>query len=290
MNPFLFRLCPAIKDIIWGGTRLSRDFCKAPEITRIAETWELSLHPDGLCTIAEGEHAGKPLRDLIEGDFPTLIKLIDAESDLSIQVHPAKTEMWIILDCEEGAQLVYGLNRPFDEGEVRAALERGEAESLLRYVPVHRGDVFFIPSGLVHAIGKGILIAEIQQNSNVTYRVYDYGRLQGGKPRELHIEQALAVIRDFNEEQIQAIRFSTHPRSGEEELAACPYFNTFRLEIEGNRTLPQRNSWQCLLCTEGEGTIDGMHMRAGDTFFALPEAGELTVSSQNRMTVLLTTV
>ncbi len=291
MSETLFKLAPACKDIIWGGTRLSQQYHKAQTVQRIAETWELSLHPDGLCRIAEGENEGKTLQEVLKtDDFPTLIKLIDAQNDLSIQVHPAKTEMWYIVDCEEGATLVYGLKDAFDEKTFREALENQTVESLLNYVPVHKGDVFFIPSGLTHAIGKGILIAEIQQSSNITYRVYDYGRLQNGKPRELHVEQALSTIRDFTEEELEAIRFSTHARISDEELAACPYFNTFRYDVKGSKTVPGHSAWQCLLCVEGEGTVSGRPICAGDTFFAMPNAEALTLFSEHGMTVLLTKV
>lgn len=293
----LFRLSPACKDTIWGGMRLSKEYGKAAVPTRIAETWELSLHPDGLCRVAEGEYAGKTLKEVLgREDFPTLIKLIDAQDDLSIQVHPAKTEMWYIVDCEEGATLIYGLKEAFCEESFRKALAEGRVEELLNTVPVHRGDVFFIPSGMVHAIGKGILIAEIQQNSNITYRVYDYGRLQNGKPRELHVEQAMAVIRDFTPEQLRELRFSSESGSATacegqgEMLAECPYFRTYRYALHAGEevVLPNAQGWQCLLCVEGTGSLNGQVLRAGDTFFAEEGVGALTLCSQDGMTVLVT--
>ncbi len=289
MNDKLFKLAPALKDIIWGGTRLSRDYGKSPNIRRIAETWELSCHEDGLCTVAEGTYAGKTLKEVLgDEQFPTLIKLIDAEDNLSVQVHPAKTEMWVVVDCAEGASLVYGLKDKFNEDTFRQALANGTVESLLNYVPVHRGDVFFIPSGLVHAIGRGILIAEIQQSSNITYRVYDYGRLQNGKPRELHVEQALSTIRDFAEDELNAIRFSLHDRRDENELAACPYFTTSRIKVQGNLTLPAQIGWQCAICIGGSGTIDSRPIKTGDTYFALSDAGQITLDAEDEMEILLT--
>ncbi len=290
MNNKIIKLTPACKDIIWGGTRLSREYRKAPEITRIAETWELSLHPDGLCTVSGGEYDGKTLKEVLGSpdDFPTLIKLIDAEADLSVQVHPAKTEMWVVVDCEEGASLVYGLKDKFDEATFREALANGTVESLLHYVPVHRGDVFFIPSGLIHAIGKGILIAEIQQSSNVTYRVYDYGRLQNGKPRELHVEQAIATVRDFTEEELNRLRFSLHPQKDESNLAACAYFDTYRIETQTETILPAASGWQCAICIGGSGRFGGHPIATGDTFFALPGAGEIPVTADGGITLLLT--
>lgn len=291
MNNKIIKLTPALKDIIWGGKKLSTTYHKAQSEQRIAETWELSLHPDGLCTVSEGADAGKTLKEVLGTEnFPTLIKLIDAQDNLSIQVHPSKTEMWYIVDCDEGASLVYGLKDSFDEKAFRRALENGTVESLLNYVPVHQGDVFFIPSGLTHAIGKGILIAEIQESSNITYRVYDYGRLQNGKPRELHVEQAMATIRDFTTEELDAIRFSTHPKASENELAACPFFNTLRYDIQGDKTLPAHNDWQCLMCVGGEGEIDERPFATGDTYFVMQGAGEIHLSSTNGMTVLLTKV
>ena len=214
------KLSPVFKDYLWGGTRLKTEFSKQSDMTPLAESWELSAHKDGQSTVAEGEYAGLTLtayldtvgREVLGTNcekydyFPLLIKLIDAKGDLSVQVHPSdeyalehegeygKTEMWYILDCDEGAALYYGFKEDTTREAYEAAIREGRLTDILNRVPVKRGDVFFIPAGTVHAIGAGILICEIQQNSNTTYRVYDYNRRdKDGNLRPLHVEKALAV-------------------------------------------------------------------------------------------------
>lgn len=198
------------------------EFGKEYDGDKLAETWELSCHPDGPSYVANGEYAGETLSEyiLMEGkkvtgthsrhysQFPLLIKFIDAKDDLSIQVHPddeyamknegqyGKTEMWYIVDCEEGASLYYGFSREVSKAEFEERIKNKTLLEVLNKVEVHKGDVLFIEPGTIHAIGKGNLIAEIQENSNVTYRVYDYGRKDAnGKERDLHIEKALQVTK-----------------------------------------------------------------------------------------------
>ena len=222
----IYSLYPAFKDYLWGGTRLRDEYGKKTDLPIVAESWELSCHKDGLSSIGiAGLDATNPvpLTEFIQmrgktevlgtrpaafSSFPVMIKLIDAKQDLSVQVHPddryarrvegsvGKTEMWYVVDCEEGAELLYGFNRPVTREEVKAAAENDTLLSLANHVPVHKGDVFWINAGTLHAIGKGILIAEIQQNSNLTYRLYDYGRVdKNGNKRPLHLEKALDVLR-----------------------------------------------------------------------------------------------
>ena len=287
MNAYPMKLEAVCKDILWGGEQLGKKFHKPAG--RIAEAWELTVHPEGVNRIENGENKGKTLAEYLGSaeNFPVMIKLIDAQDRLSIQVHPVKTEMWVILDCEPGAKLVYGLKEKFSEATFRAALENGTVEELLNFVPVRPGDVFFIPQGLVHAIGAGILIAEIQENSNVTYRVYDYGRLQNGKPRELHVEQAMRTIRDFTPEQIEAARYSCG-RGGENTLANCPLFRVDRLTVNGATEIPAADPFTAVVCTEGEGTLGGEKIRQGDSFFLPKDCG--TVKVTGRLELLLTTV
>lgn len=218
MYPLLLKA--PLKDYIWGGTRLKDDFGYVTDLEKAAEAWVLSCHEDGKCVIANGHMAGKTLDEAIsewgsgalgekcinENALPILVKLIDAKDRLSVQVHPCdeyarkhegdngKTELWYVIDCSEGAKLVYGLNKTVSKDEFRSKIEDNTLDDILNYVDVHKGDAFFIKSETVHAIGAGILIAEIQENSNVTYRVSDYGRIGAdGKPRALHIDKAVEV-------------------------------------------------------------------------------------------------
>lgn len=216
----ILRLSPACKSYLWGGNKLKKEFHKSFSGPILAETWELSCHPDGPSTIVSGVHKGQTLREYLTEagsqalgtncarfeDFPILIKLIDASKELSVQVHPnnayakknehqyGKTEMWYVIDCEPGAFLYYGLKKHVSKEEFRQHIADNTLDQILNAVSVHKGDTFFIAAGTIHAIGKGIVIAEIQQNSNVTYRVYDYGRIGAdGKPRDLHVDKALDV-------------------------------------------------------------------------------------------------
>ena len=217
----ILKLSPIFKDYIWGGTRLRDDFKMETDIDPVAEGWMLACHKDGMNTVDGGKYDKKTLQEVIdiEGSekvlgknskkfdyFPVLIKIIDAKNNLSIQVHPddeyakrvehefGKTEIWYVLDADNDAQLIYGFKNKISKEDFRKAIENNTLPEVLNSVKVQKGDLFFIEAGTVHAIGKGTLIAEIQQNSNSTYRVYDYGRLgKDGKPRELHIDKAVDV-------------------------------------------------------------------------------------------------
>ncbi len=252
MRPFYLKA--PIKDYIWGGTRLRELFGKESELERLAESWELSCHPDGECIIDGGEYDGMKLSSFVKehpeavstgfksGDsFPVLVKLIDARNDLSVQVHPddeyagkyendnGKTEMWYIIDAEQGAELVYGFREKLTKEEFRRAIEDNTLMDKVNRVPVKQGDVFFIEPGTLHAIGKGILIAEIQQSSNVTYRVYDYGRLGAdGKPRPLHIEKAIEVTNTEPSDPSRPVYGMELDGVVTQLLADCEYFNVNR--------------------------------------------------------------
>lgn len=277
MNKYPLKLSSVNKSIIWGGSKLSEKYGKGEG--KIAEAWELTVHPEGINVIENGEYKGMLLSEYLgsDKDFPIMIKLIDASDRLSVQVHPVKTEMWIVLEADEGASLVYGLKDNFNEKSFAEAVNEGRVEELLNYVPVKKGDVFFIPQGLVHAIGKGILIAEIQENSNITYRVYDYNRLQNGKPRELHVEQAIKTVKDFTEEEINAIRYSCG-KDNESVIASCPLFKVEKHTVCGDMTVDTEGGFVSVICLDGEGTVGDEKMIKGDSFF-LPEGmGKVTVS------------
>ncbi len=252
--PLLMR--PISKEILWGGDKLKKEYAKTAPFEKIAESWELTVRNDGMSVIANGPYAGMSLEKYISlgrteilgtnckkyDRFPLLIKFIDAADNLSVQVHPddayalpnenefGKTEMWYIMDAEPGAKLVYGLAEGCTLDEFAEAVKEGCVEEKLNYVEVHRGEVYFIPSGQVHAIGAGILIAEIQQNSNITYRVYDYNRRQSdGSLRQLHTEKALDVINIRTDEEIEEIRLAltkTSVKKKYETLCECEYFTS----------------------------------------------------------------
>ena len=288
MNKYPMKLTPVFKEIIWGGTKLKTDFSKDCSLDKLAESWELTVRHDGMNLIENGEYAGMTLEQYLGEDaagFPLLIKLIDACDKLSIQVHPddeyakekegeyGKTEMWYIVDAEPGAQLVYGL-RNYDKDSFKQAVAEGTLEQYLNYVDVHKGDVFFIPSGCVHAIGAGILIAEIQQSSNVTYRVYDYNRRGAdGKLRPLHVEKALDVIVDYTEDQINSIRYEDGYDA--KYLANCKYFKVEHLY--GACTLNAQDSFIHVLCLDGSGTVSGMPIAKGDSYFIPAGCGAVQI-------------
>ncbi|MFR5899233.1 MAG: type I phosphomannose isomerase catalytic subunit [Neglectibacter timonensis] len=217
----IIRLTPACKDYPWGGALLREKYGVNSDLEPLAEAWVLSCHPDGESIIAEGEHQGQRLSGYAAqyganfwgtkceefGGLPLLIKLIDAKTNLSIQVHPdnayalehehqyGKTEMWYVMEAAPDAYLYYGLKESVTKGELSKSITDGTIIDLLRAVPVHAGDLFFIPAGTIHAICRGTVIAEIQQNSNVTYRVFDYNRIgKDGKKRQLHVQQALRFL------------------------------------------------------------------------------------------------
>ncbi len=311
----VLKLKPACKDYLWGGTRLIRDYHKEYEGERLAETWELSFHPDGPSVIADGPFRGKTLKEYTDRmgkeiwgkncmkfqDFPVLIKLIDARESLSVQVHPddeyalvregqyGKTEMWYVADCEEGAFLYYGLAEKTEKEELKRRIEEETLPEILNKVPVRRGDVLFIEAGTIHAIGKGIVIAEIQQNSNVTYRVYDYGRTDGnGRRRELHVEKALDVA---------SLIPAKEKKWKAPCLGSCEYFTAVRLDLDGMvmreaSGLVSEDSFAHILVLEGEGKIfcegEEMSFRKGDSLF-LP-AGSGAVRIEGGCEALITAV
>jgi len=268
-------LSPVCKDIIWGGERLAREFEKGDgKMDRIAETWELTVRDDAVSTVQSGILAGKPLSELYgTEDFPVLIKFIDAKENLSVQVHPddeyarkyegdlGKTEMWYVVDALPGARLVYGLSDGVSKDDFRKAGEENKRGECLKYVDVHKGDVFFIPAGCVHAIGGGILIAEIQQSSNVTYRVYDYDR-----GRELHIKKALDVIELRGENEINKIRYSCAHKTDDDLLADCEIFRVEKKNSKNCEFIEGRSDkFIHLLVISGKGRVGALDVKAGSS-------------------------
>lgn len=278
----VYLLDPCYKDYIWGGTRLKKIFGKKTEAQNTAESWELSCHQDGASLIRNGKYAGKSLSYLIENEgrailgkncarfdrFPIIIKFLDAEKDLSIQVHPSdeialsdgdwgKTEMWYIISAEPGAKIINGVSKDIDKDSFISAVKSGQTEGIFNEISVHPGECYFIPSGRVHAIGKGILIAEIQQNSNLTYRLYDWNRRdKDGNLRKLDIEKGIAVADLFYKE----IKAANLPVS-------CEYFVVERVRYLNGINPAREDSFVALTIIEGKGDVDGVSVKAGDTMF-----------------------
>lgn len=313
-KPFLLK--PAAKDYLWGGSRLNDDFEKGRDRGPLAETWECSTHPDGPSVVAGGEYEGKTLTEVLKihpeylgthpktsGELPVLIKLIDAKKDLSIQVHPndeyagahekgelGKTEMWYVLNADRDAKLVYGFRHDIDKESLRRSIEEGTIEKYLQKVPVKKNDLFYIEAGTVHALGAGTLVVEIQENSNLTYRLYDYDRRdQNGNKRPLHIEKALEVANlKAAVEPRQPLRVLKYRQGcASELLCRCKYFEVYRMLINTERCRKlvdyqaDTTSFRVLLCIQGCGLIkfgeESLIFFKGDCIFVPADSVSLKI-------------
>jgi mannose-6-phosphate isomerase len=291
MNKEIFFLNPVLKETIWGGTRLAEFGCTLPG-SHIGECWAISAHPNGDGTIASGTYAGMHLSRLwsehrglfgnVSGDrFPLLTKIIDAEADLSIQVHPddayaqthengslGKTECWYILDAKPGTTIVIGHNAENHE-EVKEMIEQKRWKEFIREVPVHKGDFFYIEPGTVHAIKGGTLLLETQQNSDITYRVYDYDRLSDGKPRELHVQQSIDVIKAPFVAKEPPKNSRKTCNTNMRELVGCTFFSVWTLDVKNETEITQDQKFMLVSVIDGSGEIDGISVRKG-MHFILP--------------------
>ena len=308
----ILKLKPATKDYLWGGTKLKEKYNKTSNEDILAETWELSAHKDGESTITNGEFEGKKFGEyynekgnVIVGKnydkerFPILIKFIDALQPLSIQVHPSdeyglanendygKTEMWYVLEADEGSSLYYGFNKEVTKEEYKQAIEDGTLEDILNKVFVKPGDVLFIESGTVHAIGAGIVICEIQQNSNVTYRVYDYKRKdKDGNERDLHIDKALEVSNLMPNKEYSFANDNDINESLN-RLAKSEYFDVFSGELNGCEEFKITDeSFQSIIIVEGNGSIETdeetIEFTKGDSLFLPAQNGNYRLNGQAR--------
>lgn len=315
MNLYPMKLTAPCKDYLWGGNRLREEYGKVSNADKIAESWELSCHKDGQSVIANGEHSGETLTEYIDkqgkqvlGDnckkfeyFPILIKLIDAKDNLSVQVHPdneyamrvegeyGKTEMWYIVDCDPGAELLYGFKHNITKEEFEARIKNNTLLEVTNNVPVHKGDVFFIKSGTLHAIGKGILIAEIQQNSNTTYRIYDYGRVGAdGKPRQLHIEKAVEVTKLTPPEFPTKAMGEVEKKDGYtwQLLSKCEYFRVNKASVSEKCELEAgKGSFNSILVLDGNGKIGDLELKKGDSCFIPAGYGKYTFEGKAELVV-----
>ncbi len=316
MRPFV--LDPVCKDYLWGGSRLKDEWGRGTGLDVVAESWELSAHPAGDGTVADGPWAGRPLSELVrehpeivsgrhraDAPFPLLVKLIDARLPLSVQVHPddayaarvehglGKTEMWLVLDHEPGAFLYMGFDRETTREEMERRIGDGTLTDTLRRVEVRKGDRFFIPAGTIHAIGRGILIAEVQQSSDLTYRVFDYGRTgPDGRPRPLHVAKALDVTRlgPADPSAPGARPAAPVPGGRLERLADCPHFRAEGLDLAGRwERAADRDTFHSLLCLEGTATLRAgtavLSARKGTSLFVPADAGPFALEGTARFLI-----
>lgn len=311
-NKELLFLDPVCSHNIWGGTKLREEFGYPVEGDDIGECWGISAHPNGDGTVRFGTFAGKKLSEVwadhpevfgnLDYDrFPLLTKIIDARDDLSIQVHPddtyakehedgsfGKTECWYIVDCPADAALVIGHHAKTKE-ELADMIHGGRWQEFIREIPVKKGDFIQIDPGTVHAIKGGMLILETQQNSDITYRVYDYDRLSDGKPRELHVEKSIDVItvpaKSVEDSVTSALGL---PENTMNELYSCRYYDVFKLDINGKASFMQEYPFLLLSVIEGDGIVNGQPVKKGDHFIAPHGFGEMNM--QGRMSLVASTV
>ena len=287
LKPILLR--PSGKDYLWGGENLKNRYGKNKyadlnNTYPLAETWECSVHPDGPSYAVVGDFKGRSLKEIIDlhpeylgtkcrGAFPILIKFIDAQQELSVQVHPddkyarkyengqnGKTEMWYVLEATKGSRLVLGFEHGMTKEGLRSSIDNGSLSKDLHFVPVHQGDVFLIEAGTVHAIGAGTILVEVQENSNITYRLYDYGRLdKDGKKREIHFDKAVQVLNmnrlNYTWKRPRLIHY--YYGYSREILIRCRYFEVEKIQVlKGFSFSVQESSFQVLLCVNGEGGVE----------------------------------
>lgn len=299
----LLFLKPVFKQMIWGGSRMRTEYGYDIPGDDTGECWAISAHPNGDGEIVNGEYAGMKLSELfdshrelfgnIHGDkFPLLTKIIDARADLSIQVHPddayaaehengslGKTECWYILDCDENATIVIG-HHAKDKQELQDMIYQKRWSELIREIPIKKGDFFQINPGCVHAIKAGTMILETQQNSDITYRVYDYGRLQNGKPRELHVKQSIDVIKvPFKEVQTDKGSLKS-VNAWFDQLVTCEYYTVWKADLKGKETLIQDQKFLLASVIEGSASINGEQVKKGDHFIIPYGMGNMEVKGE----------
>ena len=313
----IMKLKPAFKDYIWGGNKLKNEFDFNSDLEKIAEAWMLSCHKDGENIILNGEFKNEKLSTVINNhkeflgsncknyhDFPILIKFIDAKNDLSIQVHPdneyalkneheyGKTECWYILDCEENSEIVYGFNKNISKEEFKNGILNNSFLKNVNKVKSKKGDMFFIEAGTLHAICKGNFLIEIQQNSNTTYRVYDYDRIgNDGKKRELHIEKALDVTKcekpKYNITPMGKIE--NYKDYSKQLITSCNLFKVNKVNVKSNYIdTANDKSFVSVIITNGKGKINNLDIKKGDSMFIPANYGKYIISGD--IEAIITTV
>jgi mannose-6-phosphate isomerase len=307
----IVKLKPAFQNYLWGGTKLKELYNKKVDLDKVAESWELSNHKDGQSIVASGTYEGLKFGDYLNkigreslgtncdqfDDFPVLIKFIDAKTSLSVQVHPddeyalrvekehGKTELWYVMDCEEDSFLYYGVNRDISKYEFKQRIENNTVLEVLNKISIKKGDVFFIEAGTIHAIGSGIVICEIQQNSNKTYRIYDFGRVdKNGNTRELHIDKAIDVVKlEKTDEHINIVdKFEKFENYTKRKLSSCKYFTVFKYDVLTECLINvDKASFNSVIILEGDGRVVNdnvsIDFTKGDSLFIPANTGDINI-------------
>jgi mannose-6-phosphate isomerase class I len=300
---------PYFKQVLWGGHRMRETFRYPIPGDDTGEAWVISANPHGQSVVRGGTYDGQSLGQLWDqhrelfgnmdgAEFPLLVKIIDANDHLSIQVHPddayaqihengsqGKTECWYILDCEDDADIIIG-HHAKNRKELKKMIDSGQWDSLLRKFPIHKGDFFYIPSGTIHAIRKGTLLLEVQQNSDTTYRLYDYDRLQDGKPRQLHLAQSLDVITCPHTDQNTRGKEEDHGSYQVCTLVSSPYFTVNRWNVKTHAAISQNFPFMLIDVTAGSGLLDKYEVKAGDHI--LVPSGYGMIQAQGVMELVVT--
>ena len=304
----LLFLEPVFKEAIWGGTKLRDSFGYDIPSDTTGECWAISAHKNGDCKIAGGRYDGRYLSQLWEEEpelfgnypgsqFPLLIKIIDAKNDLSIQVHPddayasehengslGKTECWYVLDCEPGTKIVIGHNAK-DKKELEEMIRQGRWDEFIRVTDVKKGDFFQINPGCLHAIKGGTVILETQQNSDITYRVYDYDRLQDGKPRALHVQQSIDVIKAPFEPAVAEHEKLDVEGAEAEKLVSCPCYTVCKATVNGTAEFDWNQPFVDISVLDGEGSFDGTPVKKGTHLIVPACYGKMKAEGKNLMMI-----
>lgn len=304
---------PIFQERIWGGTALKDVFGYPIPSNRTGECWTISGHPNGQSVVKNGTYAGKTLGELWDSNrelfgnmkgkvFPLLTKILDANADLSVQVHPddeyanihengelGKTECWYVIDCKEGAELIIGHTAKTKE-ELEHKINEGKWDELLRRVPVKPGDFFYVPSGTIHALCEGILVLETQQSSDTTYRVYDYDRVdKNGKKRELHIEKSIAVTSVPHVDPELNITVNKGPEVDITTFLQAEYFSVYKWDIHGQASFSQEQPFMLFSVLEGKGTLtvngNVYEVTKGDHFLLPANVDEFSLAGELEMIV-----
>ncbi|MBE7638854.1 MULTISPECIES: type I phosphomannose isomerase catalytic subunit [Salegentibacter] len=314
MLDYPIKFTPILKEKIWGGNKLKNNLNKETTQSNLGESWEISGVPGDISVVANGKLKGSSLKDLLndykakivgekiykefDNDFPLLIKFIDAKTELSVQLHPndelaqqrhnsfGKTEMWYIMQADKGAKINVGFKESISKEDYISRLEEGKIVELLNFEEVKKGDSFFINTGKVHAIGAGVLLAEIQQTSDVTYRIYDWDRTDDeGNSRELHTALAIDAI-DFEKKDDFKLNY-TRAANTSSEVASCKYFTTNYLPVKGNiqKDYSNLDSFVIYMCVGGSGEIsvngNSENIKQGETMLIPAENKQVEISAKN---------